>query len=67
LQVAYKLDLGEAATIILAEELNANRVLIDEKLGRKVAQYWVQLKKKHFRLIVSLVSFPGSTKSARCT
>jgi predicted nucleic acid-binding protein len=38
LQVDYKLDLGEAATIILAEELNANRVLIDEKLGRKVAQ-----------------------------
>jgi len=29
---------AEAATIILAEELKANRVLIDEKLGRKVAQ-----------------------------
>jgi predicted nucleic acid-binding protein len=38
LQIQFKLDLGEAATIILAEELKANRVLIDEKLGRKVAQ-----------------------------
>lgn len=38
LQGMFKLDLGEAATIILAEELNAQRVLIDERLGRKVAQ-----------------------------
>ena len=38
MQIQFKLDLGEAATIILAEELKANRVLIDEKLGRKVAQ-----------------------------
>jgi hypothetical protein len=38
LQREFKLDLGESATIILAEELKANRVLIDEKLGRKVAQ-----------------------------
>ncbi|MGL6344253.1 MAG: DUF3368 domain-containing protein [Waterburya sp.] len=38
LQIEFKLDLGEAATIILAEELKANRILIDERLGRKVAQ-----------------------------
>jgi uncharacterized protein len=38
LQIDFKLDLGEAATIILAEELQANRVLIDERLGRKVAR-----------------------------
>jgi hypothetical protein len=38
LQREFKLDLGESATIILAEELKANRVLIDERLGRKVAQ-----------------------------
>jgi hypothetical protein len=38
LQRKYRLDLGESATIILAEELKANRVLIDERLGRKVAQ-----------------------------
>ncbi len=38
LQIKFKLDLGEAATIILAEELKSNRVLIDEKLGRKVAR-----------------------------
>ena len=37
-QSKYRLDLGESATIILAEELKANRVLIDERLGRKVAQ-----------------------------
>jgi hypothetical protein len=39
LQIQFKLDLGEAATIILAEELKANRVLIDEKLGRKLDFY----------------------------
>jgi predicted nucleic acid-binding protein len=38
LQTAFKLDLGEAATIVLAEELRADRVLLDERLGRKVAQ-----------------------------
>ena len=38
LQRKSKLDLGESATIILAEELKANRVLIYERLGRKVAQ-----------------------------
>lgn len=38
LQTAFKLDLGEAATIVLAEELKADRVLLDERLGRRVAQ-----------------------------
>ncbi len=33
LQSKFKLDLGESATIILAEELKANRVLIDERLS----------------------------------
>lgn len=33
-----ELDLGECATIVLAEELEADRVLIDEWAARKVAQ-----------------------------
>ncbi|NER94642.1 MAG: DUF3368 domain-containing protein [Symploca sp. SIO1B1] len=38
LQAETGLDLGESATIILAEELGADRVLIDELAARKVAQ-----------------------------
>lgn len=32
------LDLGEAQTIVLAKELNANMVLIDENIGYKIAK-----------------------------
>jgi predicted nucleic acid-binding protein len=32
-----ELDLGEAETIILAKELNADFVIIDENLGYKIA------------------------------
>ncbi len=38
LQSETNLDLGECAAIILAEELGANRVLIDEWAARKVAK-----------------------------
>ncbi|MBD2776203.1 DUF3368 domain-containing protein [Iningainema tapete] len=38
LQNETGLDLGEGAAIILAEQLKADRVLIDELAGRKVAQ-----------------------------
>jgi len=33
-----QLDLGEAETIILAKEINADFVIIDEKLGYKIAK-----------------------------
>jgi hypothetical protein len=33
-----ELDRGEAETIILAKELNATRVLIDENLGYRIAK-----------------------------
>ena len=35
--LSYNLDIGEAETIALAEELNADLVLLDDYLGRKFA------------------------------
>jgi len=33
-----KLDLGEAETLLLAKEINADRVLVDEQMGYQVAK-----------------------------
>ena len=38
LQKMHGLDLGESEAIALAEEIEANQILIDEKAARKVAQ-----------------------------
>ena len=39
-ELLIDLDKGEAETILLAKEINANYVIIDEKLGRKYANYF---------------------------
>ncbi|NEQ66202.1 MAG: DUF3368 domain-containing protein [Symploca sp. SIO2D2] len=42
---AQTLDSGEAAAISLALEINADRLLIDERLGRKIAlQYGLKIR-----------------------
>jgi uncharacterized protein len=38
LQTQTNLDLGECAAILLAEELKADRLIIDEKAGRQIAK-----------------------------
>jgi len=35
----FELDRGEKQTIILARKNNADRVIIDERIGRRVAEY----------------------------
>ncbi len=39
LPALLELDRGEKQTIILARKYSANRVIIDERLGRRVAEY----------------------------
>ncbi len=55
-----QLDIGEAETIILAKELNVDNVLIDEKLGYRIAKnsnlnvvrtLYILLKAKDMQLI----------------
>ncbi len=36
----FDLDKGEAETIILAKEINADLVIMDEKMGRKFAKFY---------------------------
>ena len=40
LPVLFELDRGEKQTIVLARKYNATRVIIDERLGRRVAEYF---------------------------
>lgn len=39
LPILFELDRGEKQTILLAKNLGASRVLIDERMGRRVAEY----------------------------
>ncbi len=66
-----ELDLGEKATILAAQEHQADLVLIDEKLGRNVAEYLglrvtgtlgVLLKAKREGLIPSFVQAANSMR-----
>lgn len=40
LPVLFELDRGEKQTIVLARKYDATRVIIDERLGRRVAEYF---------------------------
>lgn len=60
LKYVHELDKGEAEVIILANEINADLVIIDEKLGREYAKYFglkltgtlgILLKAKELKLI----------------
>jgi hypothetical protein len=39
LPILFELDRGEKQTIILAKKFGATKVLIDERLGRRIAEY----------------------------
>ena len=39
ISILLELDKGEKYTLQMAKEMNANRVIIDEKIGRDVAEY----------------------------
>lgn len=69
--ILLELDLGEKATILAAQEYQADLVLIDEKLGRNVAEYLglrvtgtlgVLLKAKREGLISSFVQAVNSMR-----
>jgi predicted nucleic acid-binding protein len=69
--ILLELDLGEKATILAAQEHHADLVLIDEKLGRNVAEYLglqvsgtlgVLLKAKRENLIPSFMQAANSMR-----
>lgn len=39
LAILFELDCGEKQTILLAQKNNADKVIIDERIGRRIAEY----------------------------
>lgn len=37
--ILFELDRGEKQTILLAREFKADRVIVDERIGRNIAEY----------------------------
>lgn len=71
LKYVHELDKGEAEVIILANEISADLVIIDEKLGREYAKHFglkltetigILLKAKELKLINNIKSLLATMK-----